>query len=71
MSAELLKITLQEAEVAYHRLMTGQSVVEFRDQNGELVRYSAVNASRLMGYILDLKRQLGMGAGQGPMRVWF
>lgn len=57
--------------MAYHRLMTGQSAVEFRDQNGEMVRYSAVNASRLQGYILELKRQLGIGSTSAPMRAWF
>lgn len=66
-----LEQLLKDAELAYHRLLTGQSVVEFRDQNGETVRYSAVNASRLMGYILDLKRQLGRANGHLPMRAWF
>lgn len=70
MSADLEQY-LKDAELAYHRLLTGQSVVEFRDQNGETVRYSAVNASRLMGYILDLKRQLGRVNGHRPMRAWF
>lgn len=66
-----LKAALQDAEKAYHRLMTGQSAVEFRDQNGETIRYSAISAPRLMGYILDLKRQLGMSSGSAPMRAWF
>lgn len=64
-----LTIALQEAETAYHRLMTGQSAVEFRDSNGESVRYSAVSATKLMGYILSLKIQLGQPVG--PMRVRF
>lgn len=66
-----LKEVLAQAEQAYHRLMTGQSVVEFRDQNGETIRYSAVSAFRLQGYILDLQRQLGMMPKAGPMRAWF
>lgn len=66
-----LNTSLQEAEQAYHRLMTGQSAVEFRDSNGELVRYSAVSATKLAGYILLLKSQLGIPTSVGPMRVWF
>jgi hypothetical protein len=61
---------LIEAEDAYHQIMTGQSVVEFRDQNGELVRYSAVNANRLAAYIQSLKIQLGQ-TGSAPMGVWY
>lgn len=68
---EALKARLRDAEAAYHRLLTGQSVVEFRDQNGELIRYSAIQSSRLMGYILDLKRQLGLVNGHRPMRAFF
>lgn len=66
-----LNTALQDAEQAYHRLMTGQSAVEFRDSNGELVRYSAISANRLMGYILSLKSQLGRATNVGPMRAWF
>lgn len=66
-----LNTALQDAEQAYHRLMTGQSAVEFRDSNGELVRYSAISANRLMGYILSLKSQLGLATNVGPMRAWF
>ncbi len=62
---------LNEAEDAYHALLTGKSAVEVRDANGESVRYTAANASRLYGYILDLKRQLGITAYSGPMRVIF
>lgn len=66
-----LNTALQDAEQAYHRLMTGQSAVEFRDSNGELVRYSAISATKLMGYILSLKQQLGIATNTGPMRAWF
>lgn len=66
-----LNIQLEEAEAAYHRLLTGQAAVEFRDSNGEMVRYSATNANRLLGYILSLKRQLGLPTGIAPMRVLF
>lgn len=66
-----LNVALQEAETAYHRLVTGQSAVEFRDSNGESVRYSAINANQLKGYILTLKIKLGIPTGLGPMRVRF
>lgn len=66
-----LTIALQEAEEALHRLMTGQSAVEFRDSNGESVRYSAISSNKLQGYILSLKLQLGKPTGLGPMRVRF
>lgn len=66
-----LNVALQEAETAYHKLMTGQSAVEFKDSNGESVRYSAISASKLMGYILGLKRQLGIPTNAGPMRAFF
>lgn len=63
---------LDEAVAAYHRLMTGAGVVEFRDQNGETVKYERANAYRLAAYIQELRRELGLlSAGTGPMRVWF
>lgn len=66
-----LKVALKEAEKAYHLLMIGQSAVEFRDQNGEMIRYNAMSAARLLGYIADLKRQLGIATNSAPMRAWF
>lgn len=66
-----LNTALAEAEQAYHNLMTGRSAVEFRDSNGELVRYSAVSATKLQGYILSLKQQLGIATNIGPMTPWF
>lgn len=66
-----LEKALEEAETAYHRLMTGQSAVMFKDQNGETVQYSAISAQRLLGYIAQLKMQLGRGPALGPMRPIF
>lgn len=64
---------LAEAEAAYHRLLTGESVAEVRDQNGELVRYFAPQAARLKAYILELKRELGLlsTSALAPGRGWF
>lgn len=67
---EELKIQLREAEAAYHKLMTGRAAVEFRDSNGELVRYQTANAGRLAAYIHSLKVKLGMVCS-GPMTVTF
>lgn len=67
---------LNEAKQAYHDLLTGQAVTEFRDQNGETVRYTQINRAALADYISRLERQLATenGAtpsGIAPMRVWF
>lgn len=68
---EELQHNLAEARKAYHSLLTGQTAVEYRDFNGEMVRYASISINRLMGYILSLERQLGCGAALGPMRVQF
>lgn len=67
---------LNEAKQAYHNLLTGQAVTEFRDQNGEMVRYTQINRAALADYISRLERQLATEngttpAGIAPMRVWF
>ncbi len=68
-----LKVQLAEAEAAYHRLMLGQGVAEFRDQNGETVKYTTASVSRLRSYILELRSQLGISPGRnmGPGRPFF
>ena len=65
-----LQARLAEAEAAYHNLMTGRSVSEVVDQNGERVRYTPANKNGLATYIADLKSKLGQGTGSGPMRFW-
>lgn len=57
---------LQEARNAYHLLMTGQSAVEIRDSNGESVRFTAANASRLLAYIDELSAEV---AGEALQRT--
>ena len=73
MDVALLQARLTDAEAAYHKLMTGQAMVEFRDSNGEQVKYNQSSIRALMAYITDLKRQLGLlpACATGPMRVWF
>lgn len=64
---------LDDAQNAYHALMLGQSVVEFRDQNSERVVYVRADANKLKLYIEWLKAELGVSTnsvGNGPMRVW-
>ncbi len=64
---------LDEAQAAYHALMLGESVVEYRDQNGERVVRTKADANKLLNYINWLKSELGVvtnPAGVGPMRVW-
>lgn len=66
---------LVEAEAAYHDLLTGKSIVELRDSNGETVRYTAANRSSLQSYISSLKAQIaasntGSPLYEGPLRVF-
>lgn len=61
---------LEEAELQYHKLVTGRQAVEFRDQNGELIRYTPATAVQLAKYIATLKSNLGIGCS-GPLRVFF
>ena len=67
------KVLLKEAEAAYHALMSGQTVAEVRDHNGELIRYFAPQAMRLKNYILELKSELGLirPGAVAPARGWF
>lgn len=63
--------SLAEAKAAYHELMTGRAVAEFRDQNGETVRYQAANARGLAAYILDLENKISTACRPGaPMQFW-
>jgi len=65
-----LTLRLEQAEDAYHALMTGARVVEVFDQNGEKLRYDKVNLADLRNYINDLKRMLGQRPC-GPMGFIF
>ena len=66
----LLQQRLDNAETQYDLLMTGQSAKVFVDQNGERIEYAQASAAKLSAYIADLKRQLGIGGGMGPLNVW-
>lgn len=64
---------LAEARAQYHLLVTGQAAVEFRDQNGELVRFTQANRGDLAKYIQQLEAQVNKTTPEqrGPMRMIF
>lgn len=64
--SQTLEQRLAAAEDAYDALMTGRSVQELRDANGETIRYTPASAPRLRAYIEDLRRQLN-NSTTGPM----
>lgn len=70
---ETLQQYLSEARSAYHRLMTGASVVTVKDQNGEMVTYQTASVTRLSAYIAwlegEIARLTGGRASCGPLRV--
>lgn len=49
---------LKEARDAMHALNLGQNAVEIRDSNGDSIRYTPANASRLKQYIYELEAML-------------
>lgn len=65
-----LQERLDEAKAAQHDLLIGKAVVELRDSNGEIIRYTPANRAALAAYIADLERQLD-DTCRGPMRPMF
>lgn len=61
---------LDEARTAYHRILTGGGIYEYRDQNGETVKYGRTDLAKLAGYIRWLEEQLGVGVPVPVMKVW-
>lgn len=51
---------LQEAEQAYHALVTGTLARVIVDRNGERVEFTAANRQGLATYITELKMALGL-----------
>jgi len=65
---------LDSAREALHNLVTGKSVREVRDQNGETVTFTAANIDRLKAYIAELEaecRAPGTGRVRGPFGFIF
>jgi hypothetical protein len=58
---------LQEAQKAYHALMTGVSARVVVDSDGSRVEFTAANKSALYNYISQLEAQLGVGCGGQPV----
>ena len=65
MAAPSLSERLATAEAALDRLLTGQSLVEVQDANGDRVRYTAARVADLQAYVARLRRELA-GASQRP-----
>lgn len=70
-----LRARRAEADIAYHKLMTGQVARVHVDQSGERVEFVTSNASRLALYIQTLDRQIAAlekrSSGGGPMGFIF
>ena len=52
------KQLLDQARVAYHKLVTGLSPREVVDSNGERVTFTAANRQNLAAYITELEAKL-------------
>lgn len=48
---------IEQAETAYHELMTGRLARVYVDRNGERIEYTSANAGRLRAYIESLKNE--------------
>jgi len=72
-----LEKKLDEANKAYHALMTGTAIVEVEDQNGERVRFNQTSRGVLYTYIQQLKTEIGyfcpmeVPTVKGPMGFFF
>lgn len=62
---------LAEAKTALHKLLTGRQAAEFRDQNGEMVRYTRANLAELRRYITELEARVSPPTVSGPLRPFF
>lgn len=65
---ETLQAQLNEAQAAYHQLMTGTAKVRVRYGERE-VEYTRAKAGDLAAYIAGLKQQLGLGGGRRAFGV--
>lgn len=61
---------LKEARAAYIRLAMGGGIAEFKDQNGETVRYSRTDLKALADLIRMMEIELGLAPVLRPMKVW-
>lgn len=64
-----IEAQLAEARLAYHKLMTGQTIVRFQ-RDGKTVEFKAADRAQLRAYIAELESQLGgVGRRRGPARL--
>lgn len=61
-----LKALLEDAETAYHSLLTGTMARVVVDQNGERVEFTAANRANLYAYIQQLNSQIGITDAARP-----
>lgn len=64
----ILQQRLEEAELAYHRLVMGEGVVQVTDQNRESVIYSKADLGKLKNYIAELKAEISGVQPKGPLK---
>lgn len=68
-----LQTRLQEAENAYHDLMTGKKAVSVSWSDGQSIEYRKSDSAQLEQYIQFLKRQiaeLNGGKRRRPIQLW-
>jgi hypothetical protein len=70
------KLWLAEAELALHKLLTGQAEVTVTFGSGKSVTYTAASIAQLKAYIADLENQVAECDGttpckRGPIRFVF
>lgn len=63
-----IKTKLDEAQAAYDRLVSGQSIRVIVDSDGSRIEYNAANRQALYAYIQDLTAQYATCLGQ-PVAV--
>lgn len=72
---ETLRVRLQEARDARHKLACGAAVAEVQDSNGERIRYTPASTAKLTAYISELETQIanleGAKSAVRPMKIWF
>ena len=63
---------LDDAEKAYHDLLTGRALRVVVDRNGERVEFTATNRQMLKAYIDELRTQLGLNTtSNAPLQFLF
>lgn len=63
---------LDDAEKAYHDLLTGRALRVVVDRNGERVEFTAANRQMLKAYIDELRTALGLNSTSGgPLQFLF